>query len=64
MPPTGKKSPPDASQPVTKPSGHATAVNDCSQQPEITGLCVNCDKRFTCRHCRQLGGVWYCEEYE
>ena len=34
------------------------------KQREVTGLCVNCDKRSFCRHCLQLGGVWFCEEYE
>jgi hypothetical protein len=31
---------------------------------KFTGLCVNCDKRFVCLHYNQIGGVWYCEEYE
>jgi hypothetical protein len=32
--------------------------------PETKGLCVNCDKRDTCHHRKQLGGVWFCELYE
>lgn len=27
------------------------------------GLCLNCEKRETCRFPPQEGGVWHCEEY-
>jgi hypothetical protein len=34
------------------------------QVAELKGLCVNCDNRFICLMSGQVGGVWYCEEYE
>lgn len=66
MPPKEKKSRPDTLKPVDKHKSGTSERTETNgaKQPEITGLCVNCDKRLSCRHCRQLGGVWYCEEYE
>jgi hypothetical protein len=31
--------------------------------PELKGLCINCDNRKICKHPKPVGGVWYCEEY-
>jgi len=34
------------------------------QQPEtVTGLCMNCELRETCRFPKPAGGVWFCDEY-
>ena len=33
------------------------------EDPSLKGLCVNCDRRFDCKFCKQPGGVWHCEEY-
>ena len=30
----------------------------------LKGLCVNCDRRFTCTYAKPETGVWRCEEYE
>ncbi len=32
-------------------------------EPELKGLCVNCDNRKICRIPKPESGVWYCEEY-
>ena len=31
--------------------------------PPFKGLCVNCDRRFTCTFPRAETGVWSCDEY-
>lgn len=31
---------------------------------EFKGLCINCDNREVCRHAKQEGGIWHCEEYQ
>jgi hypothetical protein len=32
-------------------------------RPPFKGLCVNCDRRFTCTFPRSESGVWSCDEY-
>jgi hypothetical protein len=32
--------------------------------PVFKGLCVNCEKRETCRFDKPEEGIWHCEEYE
>ena len=34
-----------------------------SIEPELKGLCVNCDNRKICKIPRPAGGVCHCEEY-
>lgn len=47
-----------------------TPLEQSSAQPgqqtppeRMTGLCMNCDNRFTCAFPVPEGGVWHCEEY-
>jgi len=54
-----------------KSADKKTDINpDSEKKPEFKqieehkGLCVNCDNRFTCLMSGQIGGVWYCEEYQ
>jgi len=53
-------------QPKDKKSAKPAPSPPDRKAPETTykGLCMNCDKRFTCSHCHRQGGVWFCEEYE
>ena len=32
-------------------------------QGRMEGLCINCEKRISCRYPIREGGVWHCEEY-
>jgi hypothetical protein len=43
----------------TKENSHQASDND----PQLKGLCVNCDNRKICKHPKPESGVWYCEEY-
>jgi len=45
--------------------GEATYTPSIVQEEEVFhGLCVNCENRHTCQHCRKVGGVWHCENYQ
>ena len=39
--------------------------NECIPyvQGRMNGLCINCERRETCRYPIREGGVWHCEEY-
>ena len=32
-------------------------------QGRMKGLCMNCEKRVSCKYLISDGGVWHCEEY-
>ncbi|MGZ4814299.1 MAG: hypothetical protein ACXVZV_02755 [Terriglobales bacterium] len=45
----------------------ATAISTEEEQqlPEtVTGLCMNCELRDTCKFPKPAGGVWFCGEYQ
>jgi hypothetical protein len=46
-------------KPRTKENSNRAPDTD----PELKGLCVNCDNRKICKHPKPVSGVWYCEEY-
>ncbi|GAG40851.1 unnamed protein product, partial [marine sediment metagenome] len=48
--------------PTAEPSMAVSAAEEDASK--YAGLCMNCDRRRTCRHPKPAGGVWHCEDYE
>ncbi len=44
--------------------GESPKLPGVDEVTEFKGLCVNCDNRKLCRHAKQPGGIWHCEEYQ
>lgn len=45
-------------------AGAAAAPVKIEKLPAYKGLCINCEKRESCRFEKPEEGVWHCEEYE
>lgn len=46
-----------------EPESADSSCNNAGTEPDLKGLCVNCENRQTCLLPKPEGGVWHCEEY-
>lgn len=46
-----------------KDDTHQVDSNAEEESPVFTGLCKNCDNRFTCMNAKPDRIIWHCEDY-
>ncbi len=46
-----------------EPDSVNSSCDEAGEEPDLKGLCVNCENRRSCLMPKPEGGVWHCEEY-